>query len=161
MAQRPNRFPSEAMTINPLEGALIGLALAVAWAAATIAQVLLVPLVALLLTLAGWRPRPVVFSVPSPEPPMEAPVSLERSLNGLTVVELRGMARQAGLKGLARTGRRAELLAASLPLPAGCPLPPGGDGSEEGVGASPVGRTIARKAAAQLLEATTDPFSLL
>jgi hypothetical protein len=38
-----------------LEAALIGLLLAVAWAAATIARGLLVPLVALLLTLAGWR----------------------------------------------------------------------------------------------------------
>jgi hypothetical protein len=112
MAQRPNRFPSEAMTINSLEAALIGLALAVAWAAATLSRALLLLLVALLLTLAGWRPRPVVFSEPSSESPLEEPISLERSLNRLTVVELRGMARQAGLKGLARTGRPAELLAA-------------------------------------------------
>ena len=92
MAQRPNRFPSEAMTINSWEAALIGLALAVAWAAATLSRALLLSLVALLLTFAGWRPRPVVFSEPSPEP----------RLSG----------HPAKLKGLARTGRRAELLAA-------------------------------------------------
>ncbi len=85
----------------------------------TIARAVLVPALALLLTAAGWRPAP---SAPRPmeaptEPPASDPVPLPPALPAaplgeLTVAELRRVARAAGLKTLARTGRRAELLVA-------------------------------------------------
>ena len=69
---------------------------AVAWLAAEALITLLVAAAALILTLAGWRPSP------APVPPLEL----------LQVVELRCLARAAGLPRLARFGRRVELLQA-------------------------------------------------
>lgn len=107
--------------------------LALAWALMTVARTLLVPALALLLTLAGWRP-----AAPQPEPvapaPSEAPpapiaaseapavvltcapepVAIPAPpLERLTVAQLRRLARAAGLpRTLTRSGRRAQLLEA-------------------------------------------------
>jgi hypothetical protein len=73
---------------------------------------------ALLLTIAGWRP-----STPSPAPRQQGPVlptapvkpataSYRPQLEALPVRELRQLARAAGHRALARSGRRADLLAA-------------------------------------------------
>lgn len=82
-------------------------------------RVLLVALVALVLVLAGWRPAGAGASpaVPLALPPAAsvAPVARDwagRPLERLTVAELRLQARAAGHRALARSGRRADLLAA-------------------------------------------------
>lgn len=90
---------------------LLVLGLAVAEALAT----LLVAALALLLTLAGWCPpappaaplRPVLL--PEAEAPAAPP------LEAATVADLRRLARAAGHRSLARSGRRAELLQALAP----------------------------------------------
>ena len=90
--------------------------IAAGWLAAEALAVLLIAALALLLTLAGWRPAgPAPTLAPSPSPaPAPAPVApLER----LRVVELRALARDAGFPRLARSGRRAELLEALAPAP--------------------------------------------
>jgi len=98
-------------------------ALALGWSLVTITRFLLLPLVAVLLTLVGWRPAPsplvaVATEAPScrlaapvapPAPPMEA---RRAPLATLTVRELRTLARKEGLTRLAQRGRRADLLAA-------------------------------------------------
>ncbi|MEA5443346.1 hypothetical protein [Cyanobium gracile] len=107
------------------------LLLALVAAAATVEALalLLRPLVAhglaLLLTLAGWRPTP---SRPAPVPlqlapappaalllptaPAPAPEAPMPQLEALPVRELRKLARAAGHRGLARSGRRQQLLEA-------------------------------------------------
>ena len=69
---------------------------------------------ALLLTIAGWRP-----ATPSPAPrqqgpaePANATAAHRPQLEALPVRELRQLARAAGHRALARSGRRADLLAA-------------------------------------------------
>jgi hypothetical protein len=96
---QPLQHHFEIMKAIDLEAALIGLALAVAWAAATIARTLLVPVVALLLTLAGWRPRPRSARIRPSEPP-PVPAQPGRPIVDLTLAQLRGMVRQAGFKAL-------------------------------------------------------------
>ena len=110
--------------------------LALLWALWTVARLVLVPVLALVLTLAGWRP-----AVPTAPEPIEAPqpaaapvtaISLVPALTApaapplaqlaeqaaatlqpLTVAQLRTQARAAGLpRSLTRTGRRAHLLEA-------------------------------------------------
>jgi hypothetical protein len=87
---------------------LIGLCLAMVWALITIIRGLLVPLLALVLTLAGLRPRP---PLPAPAIPVVAP-AMPSALGDLKVAELRRLARAQGLKALARRGRKADLLVA-------------------------------------------------
>jgi hypothetical protein len=90
--------------------------------------VLIAAAAALLLTLTGWRPAapPAAASLPTapvapPTAPLQHPASPDRvnitptpgdALAGLRVVELRRLARAAGHRQLARSGRRAELLQA-------------------------------------------------
>jgi hypothetical protein len=74
-------------------------------AAVRLVRVVLVPVVALALTVAGWQPGSTSQPQPASIPAASLPVS------GLTVAQLRTLARQAGYKQLARSGRRAELLA--------------------------------------------------
>ena len=99
------------MTTNPPAPAdPVLLCLAGAWLAAEALVILLVAALALLLTIAGWRPSqpPAVASPVAPTPVTpQAPALADRP-----VVELRRMARAAGLSRLARSGRRAELLQA-------------------------------------------------
>jgi hypothetical protein len=91
--------------------------IAVAWLAAEALAALLLAALAVVLTLAGWRPAPapVLARVPAPPPPALLPPvpPLER----LRVVELRRLARAAGLPRLARSGRRVELLQALAVVP--------------------------------------------
>lgn len=73
---------------------LLGLALLAALAVARALRPLLVALLALALTLAGWRPRatpprPAIAQPLAPEPRTIAPPALA----SLTVVQLRGLAR--------------------------------------------------------------------
>lgn len=86
-------------------------ALAIAYGCArVIVRDLLIPLLALCITIATLhreRDLPVLPKAPLALPAATtAPVQLE----GLTVVQLRQMARAAGHKQLARTGRRQQLL---------------------------------------------------
>lgn len=104
--------------------------LALGWAAWQIARLLLVPVLALLLMLAGWRPAAAAPQAPrlEEEPAAVAPLVLACSaeptaiaappLAALRVTELRALARAAGLPQLGRRGRRADLLAALQTLPA-------------------------------------------
>jgi hypothetical protein len=102
---------------HPIDAAAIGTV-----ALVRLARAVLVPLVALVLVLAGWQPpihrpwagsaaaAPMALAAPAP-----GPVARDwagRPLDSLTVRELRLQARAAGFRALARSGRRADLLAA-------------------------------------------------
>jgi hypothetical protein len=104
--------------LHPVE-LLVLAGLALLWSLLTLARLVLVPLVALLLTLAGWRPS-TVAPAPAPAegaPPAPTPEPVAESLAPLTVAELRRRARDAGLpRQLSRSGRRADLLAALVAL---------------------------------------------
>jgi hypothetical protein len=107
------------MKAHPLE-----LALVAALATLQALRPLLVALVALVLTLAGYRPRQRPTAAPAarrthrpaPMPASSAQPAPERhrgalaSIDGLTVRQLRQLAREAGHRALARSGRRADLL---------------------------------------------------
>jgi hypothetical protein len=69
---------------------------------------LIIPVVALGITLATLR-QPVP-RLPRPITPAPDVVTLPAALETLPVVQLRQMARAAGHKALARTGRKAQLL---------------------------------------------------
>ena len=90
---------------HPIELAAVG-----AVAAVRLVRAVLVPVLALVLVLAGYRP-----AAPAAVASMEAPAavaSMEAPAAALTVVQLRQMARAAGHRALARSGRRVDLLAA-------------------------------------------------
>ena len=96
---------------HPIEAAAVG-----SVALVRLARTVLVPCVALVLLLAGWQPAgsPAVAAV-ALAAPAPAPVARDwagRPLDSLTVRELRLQARAAGFRALARSGRRADLLAA-------------------------------------------------
>jgi hypothetical protein len=84
---------------HPIEAAAVG-----AVALGRLARTVLVPCVALVLVLAGWQPSGTAAP---------APLARDwcRPLDSLTVRELRLQARAAGHRALARSGRRADLLA--------------------------------------------------
>jgi hypothetical protein len=111
----------------PADPVLLALAVAVLTVEALL--VLTAAAVALALTVAGWRlaalppgpvpaapaaavapPAPVVAATPAPPAPAA-------QLDARTVAQLRRLARAAGLPQLARSGRRADLLAALAPAP--------------------------------------------
>ena len=71
---------------------------------------LLVALVALVLTLAGYRPSKAPAAAPAPITPPAPRRPAAGPLTALPVRELRQLARAAGHRALARSGRRAELL---------------------------------------------------
>jgi len=101
------------MKDSTVEDVVIVATLALGWALATIARSLLLPLVALVLTLAGWKPAPAMPAAVTVEHTPKAPTAPPAArLAGLKVAELRTMARVAGLPKLARHGRKAELLVA-------------------------------------------------
>jgi len=91
----------------------VDLLLLAAIAAAHAAGVLVAAALALLLTVAGWRPaaQPRIPHSVDLHPPAEGIPSLAE----LRVIELRALARAAGLRQLARSGRRADLLRALAP----------------------------------------------
>jgi hypothetical protein len=86
---------------HPIESAAV-----LTVAAVRLARVALVPVIAFVLTVAGWQPGTTTQPQPASMPAASLPV------NSLTVAQLRVMARSAGYRTLARSGRRAELLAA-------------------------------------------------
>ena len=91
---------------HPIEA---GLALALAALAAL--RVLLVALVALVLTVAA-RPSKAPVAAPAIDRPAAIDKPAPAPLAALPVRELRLLARQAGHRALARSGRKAELLLA-------------------------------------------------
>jgi hypothetical protein len=101
------------MKTHPIEAAAIGAA-----ALVHLVRVVAVPVVALALTVAGWRPAapaavaPDVAMVSDRILVAGLPVAMETPAAALTVVQLRQLARAAGHRALARSGRRADLLAA-------------------------------------------------
>jgi hypothetical protein len=98
---------------HPLEVLAVGCWLTVEALAVVVAAV-----VALLLTLARWRPAAAAPVAPPPLAPAVHPLAVvaaaaAEALEPLTVAQLRRRARGAGLpRCLSRTGRRADLLAA-------------------------------------------------
>jgi hypothetical protein len=94
---------------HPIEAAAVG-----SVALVRLARAVLVPCVALVLTVAGWQTSgPGAVAATAQAAP--APVARDwagRPLDSLTVRELRLQARAAGHRALARSGRRADLLAA-------------------------------------------------
>lgn len=99
--------------------------LALAWAAGTlIVRDLLIPLLALLVALATLHREPTLPRLQKAEAAPAAPLALPpaplalpqattqpvQALEALTVAELRQLARAAGHKSLARSGRRQQLL---------------------------------------------------
>jgi hypothetical protein len=97
---------------DPALAALVLLALALE-ALARALRPLLAHGIALVLTAAGWRPRRRAASVPVVAlPPARVQPAAANPLEALPVRELRQLARQAGHRALARSGRRADLLLA-------------------------------------------------
>jgi hypothetical protein len=84
-------------------------ALAIAYGASrVIVRDLLIPLLALAITLATLHREPTLPRLPKQLPP--ASEALVQPLEAHTVAQLRQMARAAGHKQLARSGRRQQLL---------------------------------------------------
>lgn len=97
---------------DPALAALVLLGLALE-ALARALQPLLAHALALVLTAAGWCPRRRTASVPVLAlPPARVQPAAADPLEALPVRELRQLARQAGHRQLARSGRRADLLLA-------------------------------------------------
>jgi hypothetical protein len=117
------------MNTNDTTGRALMLAVVAAAATVEALALLLRPLVAhglaLLLTHAGWRPSPPrpapaplqqapapPATPPAPPAPIAATEAPRPQLEALPVRELRVMARAAGHRALARSGRRQQLLEA-------------------------------------------------
>ena len=88
---------------------------------ARVARAVLVPVLALVLTLAGWQPsrKAATAAAPQAAQPTPTPVAvatvadlLDCRMDYMTVAQLRQVARAAGHRSLARSGRRSELVAA-------------------------------------------------
>jgi hypothetical protein len=90
------------MKHHPIESAAVGAVILV-----RVLRSAVVPLVALVLTVAGWQPGQTA----QPQP-LSMPAATVPTVDRLTVAQLRILARQAGHRALARSGRRADLLAA-------------------------------------------------
>jgi hypothetical protein len=100
---------------GPLRGAM--LFISATWLAAEALAALTIAHASLVLTLAGCRPAaaPVIALGPAPHPPALLPPVPPLEL--LKLVELRSLARAAGLPRLARSGRRVELTGALAVVP--------------------------------------------
>lgn len=98
--------------LHPVEALILAVVMT-AWAVLTIARTVMVPVVALLITLASGRPDAAATSSTPPRPtPPWVPPTLP-GLEAHTAVELRRMARASGLpRALCRSGRKADLLLA-------------------------------------------------
>jgi hypothetical protein len=88
------------MRNHPIELAAIATITAI-----KLARTVIVPVVALILTVAGWQPGQTAQLQPAAAPATDW-------ADGLTVKQLRIRARIAGLRSLARSGRRSDLIAA-------------------------------------------------
>jgi hypothetical protein len=86
-------------------------ALAIAYGAArVIVRDLLIPLLALCITLATLHREPTLPRLEKATAPLALPPASAPALETLKVSELRQLARTAGHKSLARSGRRQQLL---------------------------------------------------
>ena len=86
---------------HPIESAAVGAVVLVRALRSAV-----VPLVAVALVVMGWQPGQTAQPQPASMPSASVP-----DLDGRTVAQLRIMARQAGYRSLARSGRKADLLA--------------------------------------------------
>jgi hypothetical protein len=93
------------MRTHPIESTAIA-----TLAAIRLARIIVVPVVALILTMAGWQPAQTSQPQPAAAPMAAAPAT--DWADGLTVKQLRDQARTVGLRSLARSGRRSDLIAA-------------------------------------------------
>ena len=103
--RNPATLHLDTVKIHPIDAAAIG-----TLAAVKLARTVFVPVVALILTVAGWQPGQTAQPQPA-----SAPMAATRATDwadGLTVKQLRAKARSAGLRSLARSGRRSDLIAA-------------------------------------------------
>ena len=75
-------------------------------------RVLAVAAIAIALAVAGYRPSKAPVAAPAPTTPAATDRPAPAPLAALPVRELRHMARAAGHRQLARSGRKAELLLA-------------------------------------------------
>lgn len=99
--------------LHPVELLLLAGALLIA-ATATVARLLIVPLLALALVACGWRPAPAPRPLQE-QHLQEAPAAPapRLALEAMPVAALRRLARERGLaRSLTRSGRRADLLLA-------------------------------------------------
>lgn len=103
------------MKHHPIETTAVGSVVLV-----RLVRAVLVPVIALVLTVAGWQPsqtsQPQPLSMPAASLPDLNSQTVARDWAGrpldcLTVRELRLQARAGGHRALARSGRRADLLA--------------------------------------------------
>jgi len=109
----PNYHEGTMTTTRGLSAHPIEFAAAGGLALLPVARAAVAAVAALVLCVAGWRPASVA-SVAAPAAPAApaAVAPLVPAAAALTVIELRQMARAAGHRALARSGRRADLLAA-------------------------------------------------
>jgi len=89
--------------------------LALVWGAGRVViRDLLIPLLALLVTLATLHREPtqprLIKAAATPAAPLAIPPSTEPALESCTVAQLRQLARADGHRALARSGRRQQLL---------------------------------------------------
>jgi len=105
---------SAAGMASPTDPALILLvaAAAVLEALAQLLRPLLAHAIALALTTAGWHPTQSAAPGAKPQPAAQAVQLPANALAELPVRELRQLAREAGHRALARSGRRSDLLLA-------------------------------------------------
>jgi hypothetical protein len=103
------------MKTHPIEAGAVAVV-----AVVRLVRAVAVPCVALVLTVAGYRPAPAAPAAVASVAPMVSdrihvagpPVAVATPAAALTVVQLRQLARAAGFRALARSGRRADLLTA-------------------------------------------------
>ena len=95
------------MKTHPIEAGLV-----LALAALQALRPLLVAAIAIALAVAGYRPSPAPVAAPVPTTPAAIDKPAPAPLAALPVRELRLLARTAGHRQLARSGRKAELLLA-------------------------------------------------
>lgn len=96
---------------NPRAADPVALLLLAVWLLAAAMRPLVAAAIALVLTAAGWRPSPAPV-IPRSGDPAPLDQGMPSPLVLLPVVELRRLARAAGHRQLARSGRRVDLLAA-------------------------------------------------
>jgi len=97
-------------TLHPIEVLLLA-AMALAWAVLTLARLVLVPLAAMVLVMAGWSPAPPQPPTTAPPPPAPAPAEhpLARLASGLEALPAATLRSLAGTR--LKRYRKAELIA--------------------------------------------------
>jgi hypothetical protein len=95
-------------TLHPIEVLLLA-AMALAWAVLTLARLVLVPLAAMVLVMAGWRPASPQPPTTAPPPPAPAEHPLARLASGLEALPAATLRSLAGTR--SKRYRKAELIA--------------------------------------------------